>query len=372
MQIAIDALGLPPFGGARVSTVSWLAALATHSTENRYVVFLSHPEESLRPFPHVEQRIVGLRNRFAVRVWAEVALPRMLARERVGLLHSMKNLGVFSAQCPTVITVNDLTHVVLRHLYPRVDSLYWQYFQPRVLRRAAKIIAISHSTKRDLLRFYRLRECNIAVIYPSCDEVFRRPCADADIERVRGRYHLPQRILLYVGGLGIHKNVITLVRAFEAAAREISHGLVIVGGTHHTSSDRAVAAYVSAAGLDKRVWLLGSVPREDLPPLYRMADLFISVSLNEGFGLALLEAMASGTPVLAGRTSSIPEVVGEAGCLVDDPTDADALCSEILRLTADHDRLRSMSTQGLRRSQLFSWKVAADRTLALYREVAGG
>ena len=268
MRIAIDALGLPPFGGAKASALGWLAALGRYGRENHYLVFLSRPEEVLSPFPNIEQRVIQMHNRFAVRIWAQLRLPRLLAREKVDLLHSMKNLSVFGVPCPTIITINDLSHVILRDLYPWADGLYWQTIQPRILRRATQIIAISENTKRDLARFYGLEANKIVTIYPSCDDRFRQPCEPKELERVRAKHDLPESLLLYVGGLGVHKNVTTLVRAFARIADEIPHGLVLVGGAHHTTSDRGLAQEVAALGLADRVWILGSVPEEDLPPLW--------------------------------------------------------------------------------------------------------
>jgi len=370
LRIAIDALGLPPFGGAKASALGWLAALGRYGRENHYLVFLSRPEEVLSPFPNIEQRVIQMHNRFAVRIWAQLRLPRLLAREKVDLLHSMKNLSVFGVPCPTIITINDLSHVILRDLYPWADGLYWQTIQPRILRRATQIIAISENTKRDLARFYGLEANKIVTIYPSCDDRFRQPCEPKELERVRAKHDLPESLLLYVGGLGVHKNVTTLVRAFARIADEIPHGLVLVGGAHHTTSDRGLAQEVAALGLADRVWILGSVPEEDLPPLYHLADLFLLASLNEGFGLVLLEAMACGTPVLAARSGSVPEVVGNAGWLVDNPLDAEEFATAIVALLADRDMLAEMSARGLERSRIFTWEQTAKRTLTLYREMA--
>ena len=369
MQVAIDALGLPSFGGAKISALNWLVALGRHDLENRYLVFLSRPEEILSSFSNMEQRIVPVHNRFAVRIWAQLYLPRMLAREKVALLHGAKNLGIFGAPCPTIITINDLSHVILRGLYPWVDGFYWQVIQPFILRHAARIIAISESTKHDLMRWYGLDADRIVVIYPSCAAHFRQPCEPKEMKRVQARYNLPKSFLLYVGGLAIHKNVITLVQAFAQIASEIPHGLVLVGGAHHTTSECDLPEVVFTLGLEDRVWILGSVPAEDLPPLYHLADLFLFASLNEGFGLVLLEAMACGTPVLAASSGSVSEVMGDAGWLLSDPLDVEEFAAAIVTLLADHNTLARMSACGLERSRLFTWERTVERTLTLYQEV---
>jgi glycosyltransferase involved in cell wall biosynthesis len=370
LRIAVDALGLPVIGGAKTSALGWLTALARCHGENDYIAFLSQEEKTLAPFPNIEQRVVPLRNRFAVRVWAQLWLPRWLASEKVDLLHSTKNLGILGAPCPMVVTVNDLSHVVLRSLYSRADGVYWQVVQPWVLRRASRIIAISNATKRELVRVYDLDPDRIVTIYPGCDERFRRPCTRGDLARVRAKYGLPASSVLYVGGFAVHKNVGTLVRAFARIADQVPHGLVIVGGAFHTNSVGGLEHEVAALGLSDRVWLLGPVPQEDLPALYHLADLCVLASLNEGFGLVLLEAMACGTPVLAARSGGVPEVVGDAGWLVDDPMDVKGFASAMANVLTEPRLLAEMGVRGQERSRRFGWEQTAARTLALYREIA--
>lgn len=369
MRIVIDALGLPILGGARTSALGWINALGEYGRDNHYIVYLSRPEDSLSRFSNVEQRVIPIYNRFAIRIWAQFFLPRLLACERATLLHCMKNLGILSAPCPTIITVNDLSHLILRQLYPWPDSFYWQFVQPLILRHAERIIAISESTRRDLIRFYHLDSDKVVTIYPSCDGQFRRPCELWMATQVQSKYRLPDSFILYIGSLGVHKNVKTLIQAFAYVAREVPHGLVLVRGAHHTTSDRTVEQEVSTWGLEDRVRILGPIPVDELHCLYHLADLFVLISLNEGFGLVLLEAMACGTPVLAARSGGIPEVVGDVACLVDDPTDPAAVAAAILMLLGDQERLAEMSAKGFARSQDFTWERAARRTLELYEMV---
>ncbi|MEM3433549.1 MAG: glycosyltransferase family 1 protein [Candidatus Methanomethyliaceae archaeon] len=369
MRIAIDALGLPTLGGARTSAIGWINALGEHDKENYYVVYLSRHEERLSRFPNIEQRVIPIQNRFAVRFWAQFYLPYLLARERVSLLHCMKNLGIIGAPCPIIITINDLSHVVLRELYPWTDRLYWQFIQPSLLHNAKRIIAISESTKSDLIRFYRLSPDKVVTIYPSCDDRFRQRCKPWRLKQIQVKYKLPDSFILYVGSLGVHKNVKTLIRAFAHVARETSHSLVLVRGAHHTTSDRTIEQEVSILGLENRVLMLGPIPEDELPCFYQLADLFVLISLNEGFGLVLLEAMACGTPILAARRGSVPEVVRDAACLLDDPTDPEAVASAILVTLADREKLAEMSIKGLARSRDFTWERTARCTLELYERV---
>lgn len=370
MRIVFDAIGLPRFGGARSSAVGWLAALAAHSPENSYWVFVSRHEPELAGFTNLEQKIAPVGNRFLVRLWAQAVIPFFLHRVRADLFHAAKNLSVLGAPCPVIITVNDLTHVILRADYPWLDNLYWERVQPLMFRRATRIIAISESTRQGLIRVYGLDGRKVAAIYPSCHARYRQVTDESTRVAVRQRYGLPEAYLLYVGGLGLHKNVSTLVASFDAISGRIPQGLVLVGGKYHTSSDQALFRQVVEKGRARRIWLLDAVPEEDMPAIYQMADLFVLPSLNEGFGLTLIEAMASGIPVIAGRAGAIPEVVGDAGCLLENIRDQGALAEALLALVNSPAQRAELARRGRERAGAFSWESTAQQTLALYADVS--
>jgi len=372
MKIVLDALGLPRFGGARSSAVGWLAALAEHGPEHHYWVFVSRHEPELAGFSNLEQRIAPAMNRFLVRIWAQLAIPVFLRRVGADVFHATKNLSIVGAPCPTVITVNDLTHVMLSQYYPWLDNVYWERIQPRMLRRAARIIAISESTRQGLIRYYGLDGHKVTVIHPASHLRYRQVADQATCAAVRKRHGLPESYILYVGGLGLHKNVGSLVAGFDAIAGRVPHGLVLVGGNYHTSSDRALFSEVAESGRERRIWLLNAVPEEDMPAIYQMADLFVLPSLNEGFGLTLLEAMTCGVPVVASRAGAIPEVVGDAGCLLEDARDQRALAETMLALLDSPQERAILRERGSTRAAAFSWETTARKTLALYDACAGG
>lgn len=371
MRIIVDALGLPAVGGARNSALGWLRALAAQGAENEYIVYVSRREEVLAAYPNVTQRVISIGNRFAVRLWAQAQLPPAVRRERADLLHFTKNLGVVGAPCPTVVTVNDLTHLILADQYPAIDSAYWRYIQPWLLRRADGIIAISESVKRDLLHWYDLDESRITVIYPACASHFHTRHSPEALSALRERHGLRDRLLLYAGGYGVHKNVKTLIHAMAHLATHIPHDLVLVGGYHHTTSDHHLEDLAEQLGVADRVRFLGIVSDEDLAMLYQAADLFVSASLNEGFGLVFLESMISGTPVVAAARGAAAEVVGEAGRFVDDALDSVTFSSAILDVLSCPQTLAQLKEKSLSQSRLYSWEKTAAATLNLYRQLVG-
>jgi glycosyltransferase involved in cell wall biosynthesis len=369
MKIFVDGLGLPPHGGARSSMLGWLVALGQQDHRNQYEVFLSRPEPVLDRYDRIRQRIIAINSRYLLRIWAQIQLPGLIKNEKPDLFHAMKNLTVFGVPCNSILTINDLTHIVLADLFPWIDRIYWQVLQRAMLRQVDHIIAISESTKRDLVRVYGLLPSKISVIYPSCDPSFgptRNPQQEASLQV---KYGLKPPYILYVGGWAIHKNLRTLIDAFAQLRSSVPHNLVVVGGQYHTSNDVQLVRQAIRLGLEYRIQFLDRVPEVDLPHLYRMADLFVLPSLNEGFGLVMLEAMSSGTPVLSSHCGSLPEVGGDAVAWVKNPKEIGEWAEVIAALLRDSRQRERQRELGLVQARQFVWQRTAEQTLALYERV---
>jgi glycosyltransferase involved in cell wall biosynthesis len=278
----------------------------------------------------------------------------------------------------SVVTVHDLGYRHEPQAHRLLDRLYLELSTRYNARAATRVIADSAATKRDLVQLYGTDPDRITVIPLGVDELFQPVTDAARLAAVRAKYGIPGDYLLYVGTLQPRKN---LVRLVEAWARVIAdcrlqiadlgrRTLVIAGKKGWLYEE--IFATVRRLGLEGRVLFPGYVPEEDLPALLSGATAFVLPSLYEGFGLPVLEAMACGTPVIAANVSSLPEVVGDAGLLVD-PLDSDALAAALQRLLTDADpstplraSLRAeLRQRGLARAKLFSWPRCARETLAV-------
>jgi len=350
-----------------------LRSLFAMDRENRYLVFLSAYEESLGGFGQVEQRIANVRNRFLVRIWMQAFLPVFLRKEKVDLVHYTKNLGAFLTPCKMVITIHDLTTLILKETHSAIDVLYWRIVEPLMIKQADEIIAVSHETKRDIMKMYQVPENKITVIPWAPSESFRILDDVAAINKVRAKYGLPIKFILFVGILAKKKNLSTLIRSFALLKRDdgLPHKLVVVGRKYQQSDDRRVLALVRDLDLENEVIFTGPVPDADLPALYNASDLFVIPSLHEGFGIVCLEAMACGVPVVASRTGALPEVVGEAGILVGDPTDEEQLAQAMGRVLWDIDLRKELIAKGLERAKMFSWEKVAQQTMWVYQKASG-
>jgi glycosyltransferase involved in cell wall biosynthesis len=239
---------------------------------------------------------------------------------------------------------------------------------PRFLRRAAAIIAVSENTRRDVTRLMGIPAEKIVVIHEGVNPAYHGAIAAGEVARVRQKYHLPARYLLFLGTLEPRKNIGVLLEAYHALlARDDSVPRLVVAGRKGWLFE-PVFQKVEALGLGERVSFTDWVPEADTPALVAGAEVFVYPSLYEGFGLPPLEAMACGTPVITSTASSLPEVVGDGGLLVD-PHDAAGLAQALERLLADDALRADLRGRALARARQFTWEAAARQTLAVYAQV---
>jgi glycosyltransferase involved in cell wall biosynthesis len=230
------------------------------------------------------------------------------------------------------------------------------------VRRARRVIAVSESTKNDLVKIYGISPAKIDVVHNGVDASFQPLPAD-QVASFRQQKRLPDRFILFVGTLEPRKNIVRLIEAYAMLPKE-RPPLVLVGGKGWFYDE--IFARVEELELTGDVRFAGFVPAEELPLWYNAADLFVYPSIYEGFGLPALEAMACGTAVITSTASSLPEVVGEAGQLVD-PADTDAMANAMAQVLAKSDLQQEMIAAGLAQAAGFSWHNAARGTVDSYR-----
>ena len=301
-------------------------------------------------------------------LWMQSRLPLRTLRNGDSVLFSTGSEGSLLPLVPQVVTVHDLIPILFPELHPHpVEVFFFRYMLPQILRRCAAVIAVSESTKRDVIRLYGTPPHKIHVIYEGFDENLFRPCRDtAGVRQALGL----DRYIHYAGNIIPHKNVARLVEAFSLIADRVPHRLVLQG---RRGADYAayLERLIAERGLEGRVLFPGYIPIEQLPQLYSGASAFVTVSLSEGFGLPPLEAMACGTPVIASNTSSLPEVVGDAGILVD-PGSPQQIADAMLRVIEDEAHRDELSRRAVEQASRFSWRRAAEQTLGVLRSEARG
>lgn len=371
-RIGLNAHLLNLSGNYRSAGINWYIyhlLQNLQSPDYDFTVFLSEPR-AREHFRHLRLDLSRWPTRKPViRIaWEQLVQPLALRRDSIDLLHALAFAGPISISIPWVVTVYDLSFVRYPQSFNTANRLYLNWAVRHSLQRADRVIAISESTKRDLVAFFGAAPEHISVVYCGLDPVFAVDYDRAEIDHLRARRHLPEHFILFVGTIEPRKNVVRLIRAFARAKRtaRLPHALVLVGARGWKYAE--VDAVIEQEGLMNDVIFAGYVPQDELPIWYRAADLFVYPSLFEGFGLPPLEAMASGTPVVTSRASSLPEVVGDAAILVA-PEDETELADAITRGVSDRTLRDELRTRGQTRVTNFSWKRAAHETIQIYQTV---
>lgn len=252
-----------------------------------------------------------------------------------------------------IVTVHDLTHIVFpEFLGNKIKYYYAKFLMQHAINCSEHIFTVSYYSKHDIMRYFGTAEAKISITYDAIDDEF---CVKGkkEIEYLYKKYDVPRdkKLLLYVGNLKPHKNLITLLQALKQLDDDNVCALLI--GKAFKSVD--LAEQEREMGINNRIIHTGMVSKGDLIDFYNLADLFVFPSLYEGFGIPPLEAMACGTPVIAAKNSSIPEVVGEAAELFDG-NDATQLSCKIKELLASEKKQELLIEKGLAQYKHYSWE----------------
>jgi glycosyltransferase involved in cell wall biosynthesis len=297
----------------------------------------------------------GLLLGLAGHAWEQLALPVKL---RGRLLFSPSNTGPVKAK-NQVVTIHDMSVFDSPEAFSPSFAAWYRFLLPRLAQRSRRVITVSEFTKQRILVHTKVSPDKVKVIHSGVDSRFC-PKAIARLEEAAARLRLPSRhLILAVGSLEPRKNLVRLFQAWSRIQDRIPEDVwLVVAGA---SGNSRIFSGGQLDALPPRVLLAGHVEEHLLPSLCAGAIAMVYPSLYEGFGLPPLEAMASGTPVLAGNRSSLPEIVGDAGLLVD-PFDVEAIAEGICRLIEDSSLREDLRRKGLLRAKQFSWDVTARRT----------
>ena len=313
-----------------------------------------------------DKPVVSIPNNTLRILWEQMVLPMYSRKDGLDLFHYTDHaLSLLFRKCPVIITVHDIAYLRLPKLLNTSRKVYKKNILRISIRKAKIIIADSFATKKDIIEYFGIREEKIRVVHLGVESRF---CPIENVEGFRLKNNLPSKMILNVGTLEPRKNVVSLIKAFkklrERGFEEVK--LVIAGDKGWLYEE--IFKEVGHSDLKKEILFLGVVKDEDLPLLYNCADIFVYPSLYEGFGLPPLEAMACGVPVITSNTSSLPEVIGDAGIMVD-PNDVNSLCESMYILLKDRELWNRMRNMGFERSKLFSWDKTAKKILEVYDEV---
>ena len=363
MKVAIDARDLANVitGVARqvLNLVRYFPELAPEAE------FYLYSDKAITvPFSHPrlhQQLLTGHRW-----LWKQLWMPIEQVRSQIDLFYVPSySTPVFNPR-KSVVTIHDMIYTRHPEWTDRLERWRFATIVKHSARFASRIIAVSETTRRDILELTGISPVKVVVIYPGLDTQFHQ-VPETDLTRIARRLDISDPFVLYVGSLHHRRNIGRLIQAFAAVKEKLRlpHKLVLSGLNQFQFSE--LEQWIADTQLVNEVLYFGYVTDEELVALYNLAEIFVFPSLYEGFGLPVLEAMACGTPVVTSNVSSLPEVAGDAAILVD-PTSTAELATAIERLLTDLPLRHEMIARGLERCQKFSWRKAAQDTIALFRE----
>jgi glycosyltransferase involved in cell wall biosynthesis len=373
MKIAIDCRGLcgPRTGGGQY-TYHLVRELLKIDPKNTYFL-CAHKEIVIPPEIQNNQNVQIKINRYPLGlIWQQFGVPLILSSLKADLFFSpFGTLPLFTTK-KTVITILDLTSILMPDKHNWKLRLSVNSLIKSSAGKARKIITISDHTRKDVVKYLNIEEQKIISIPLGVASHFRpMDRQDRNITGIRKKYSNGEKFILYVGTIEPRKNLVFLIQVYQKLlARRPQMPKLLLAGGKGWKYNPVFEMVNSSAELKKNVIFAGYVPDEELPYVYNAAEMFVYPSLYEGFGLPPLEAMACGIPVITSNTSSLPEVVGQAGIMID-PLDAAAWKSAIYNLLEDEHLQRQMASNGIKQSQKFSWETTARKTLEIFEEIGG-
>ncbi len=371
-NIGIDArfFGTATSTGIGTYTEELISNLLKVDTVNRYTIFAPPETVQFFPFysPNLDKRAVSF-SHFSVA--EQLKLPALLRSANLDLIHYTNfNTPILFRAVPSVVTIHDLT---LLFFPGRRHKGWFRRWVFRVIiqqscRNATRVIAVSHATKADIVKYLGIPEEKIDVVHEAGPARIQAIKDVNKTEAIVGRHGIDRPFFLYVGQWRQHKNLVRLIRAFGLLRHRhsLDHQLVLVGKIDPLAPE--IQATINQLGLQRHVVLTGYVADSDLPHFYSAAEAFVFPSLYEGFGIPPLEAMAAGTPVLSSSVSVMPEVLGDAA-LYFDPHSIEDMAEKMFQLASSYHLRQQLKDKGIAQAKKYSFAKMAKTTLEVYRKV---
>ena len=352
-------------GGVMEYTKRLLGEFFAKFDQHQYILLHKTPRNVglFGSFDHVHEVVLDAASK---PTWDQIAVPRYLKKAMPDVVFNPKYSLPILTRCPGIFVCHGLDWYVMPWGSRWIDRLSHKFLVPLYSRKAAKIIAVSETTRDHVIRFLNTTPADVVTVYHGVNESFRHSIEDSTLQEVRQRLALPDAFYLYVSRIYPPKNFGNLIRAFARVTRDNNRCLVVAGT--HTEGCEEELALIEELGLENRVLQLGWVGRNDLPSLYSLADALVQPSLYESFGISLLEAMSVGCPVLTSNRYGAAEIAGDAAVLVD-PDDLDDIESGLRQIVDDASLRAKLIARGLARSKDFTWEKCAAQTMATIENV---
>lgn len=343
-------------------------------TKNEYVIFLKPDLDNACLQESTNLKIVELKGG-PYPSWEQFALPRAAKAEGCDILHCTSNTAPVFTSIPTVITLHDIIYlegIKMNKgggtLYQRMGNIYRKWNVPKVIKKAHKIITVSYYEKKKIDKHFGFGDKKVDVVYNGVGEHFRKIKNKSELENIRQKYKLPERFLFFLGNTDPKKNTANVLKAYAHYLSK-NNPIPLVMLDFGEEKLKSILDSIGKPEIRKHIHLTGYIINSDLPAIYNLCDVFLYPSLRESFGIPILEAMASGAPVITSNTASMPEVAGDAAYIVD-PKKPESISLGIYRLLTNQSLRDKNIEKGYKRAQEFSWNNTARQTLEIYNQLS--
>ncbi len=309
-------------------------------------------------------------------IWEQRDLLREASDDKVDLLHCTSNTAPTGCKMPLVVTIHDIIYlekwmITEGTYYQRFGNLYRRWNVPKIAKKANIIITVSDYERERIIEGLKIAPDKVRTVYNACGEHFTPHRDEEQLEAFRKKMQLPEKFVLFLGNTDPKKNLPNVMKALGILKKrnQLDFKLVMLDfGREHLE---ALLAAQGNQALMSHIILTGYIPNQELPNLYRLADMFLYPSLRESFGIPIIEAMACGTPLITSNTSAMPEVAGK-GALLIDPHNPESIADMILQVQSNNSIRADAIRYGIERASQFSWKKTAQQVEDIYREVLNG
>ena len=370
MRIAIEAQRIfrKKKHGMDFVVLETIKELQKSDKDNQYFIFVASGDDPCLQSTD-NMQVIEL-NCPSYPLWEQVALPLAIAKIKPDILHCTSNTAPIFCSTPLVLTLHDIIFLEKRDnncgsLYQQMGWYYRRFVVPRILKRCKKIITVSNFESGRIQERLQIASDKIIAIYNGVSSHFR-PIADSyDMTK---KYISARDYIFFLGNTDPKKNVARTLKAYSCYLDESQEKLPLLIADMSEESVATVLKQEDIEHIKPYLSIPGYIDNRDLAYIYSGAKIFLYTSLRESFGIPLLEAMASGTPVVTSNTSSMPEIAGADGIFAD-PTDVNDIASKILMLESDNDLYERQVEYGLERAKRFSWRSTAENVSGLYRSL---
>ncbi len=364
MRIGVMLRSIDEKQGIGIYTQNLLKELLDLDKDNEYVFFYRKKSNLGRysNYPNVQERYVNIPTKL---LWDQIAIPYLAKKEKIDLIFHTKFTIPLFTNCKTIMVLHGSGWFVRPDIYPWHDIFYIRFAMPLYCKKADMIISNSNLTTNDFINILGVDRDKIRTIHLAADDIFKPIKETTVLKEAKEKYNLPERFILTVTKYFPGKNFGNLLYAFQKCHKHVPHKLVVVGKDCHKYKDDYK---IGSMGLADDIEFVGWIEQKDLVALYNLADLFVFPSLYEEFGIPLVEAMACGCPVVTSNTAAPPEIVGDAGLLIN-PTEPEAISEAMTKILSNEKLRQELIQKSLQRSSRFSWKECAKETLALFKSL---